>query len=228
MFRAKDRPAGLEFGCCAVCNQGTKDTDLLACFLARATVTKTTDTKSFEEIRGFYNLLKHRVPELADAFDDDKVERKRMMFSSPVVNVQDQIHIHLDDERIKRYVSAFATKLGMALYAQHVGREIPLEGGVVSFWMTGYGATPDTINETLKILPLYDTLCQGIKVVRDQFEYRFNTDEKSVVAALSNFHNGLYIFTIASGNRMFLDLPEVSLTSALVDTGKLIDYMAGS
>ncbi|XYD10158.1 hypothetical protein R1A27_06495 [Methylobacterium sp. NMS12] len=62
------------------------------------------------------------------------------------------------------------------------------------------GLAPDSANVLLSIMPDQAGLRQGqIKHADDQFIYRFNTDGRSVVAALAQFHDGLYVSTMAFG-----------------------------
>ena len=50
----------------------------------------------------------------------------------------------------------------------------------------------------LGILPVLGTISQGKFRVDEQFEYRFNTDKRTIAAALARFQLGLYIFAVAS------------------------------
>jgi hypothetical protein len=123
-------------------------------------------------------------------------------------------------------MSIFATKLGMALYAEHIEEVLPVEGGVYSFWMLNGGINNNIIDALLNFMPNYGAIAGGRNVIKSQFEYRYNTDNKSVVAALSKFHSNLYIFPVASGNREFLDDKKFPETGAIINTGELLKDIA--
>ena len=87
------------------------------------------------------------------------------------------------------------------------------------------------LDERVKIMPLHETLRQGQKNVLDQFVYRYNTDQRTVVAAVAQFHRGLWFTLFAScdpkiiellSNQTFLGIP----ASVLVKPGELLETLA--
>ena len=91
----------------------------------------------------------------------------------------------------------------MALYREHVGVALPLDGAVWCQFALNAGMTQENLNARVEILPLHETLRQGVKNVGNQFSYRYNCDERTVIAAVVRFHHRLWFtmepFTIASG-----------------------------
>jgi hypothetical protein len=88
-------------------------------------------------------------------------------------------------------MSVFAAKLGMALFREQVGHALPEGGAVWSQFYLNAGMNRQIMESTLAIMPTFQTLRQGGKTTSGQFGYRFNCDEKSVIAAISTFHENL-------------------------------------
>jgi hypothetical protein len=218
MFRGKQRPKGLEFGCCETCNMRTRNADLAASFVSRVTITPS-GTNEFNEVKGLYALIKGRIPELYSQFSRSQTKIIKAAIPGPYVGFTELVEINLGTPVISRHLTAFAAKLGMALYAEHTGEALPEGGAVTSYWMSTYGVNRERIIETLEMLPMYETLKQGKNVANDQFQYRFNTDEKTIVAALSDFHNSLYILTIASAVPEYHNVPKGHPTQAKTPLG---------
>jgi hypothetical protein len=52
----------------------------------------------------------------------------------------------------------------------------------------------------LTILPVFGELRQGRKSSSGQFGYRFNCDDRSIVAAVVSFHNNLHVLAFATSD----------------------------
>jgi hypothetical protein len=63
-------------------------------------------------------------------------------------------------------------------------------GGVHIAWFLNAGLSQQTGDAMLSITPIYGSLKQGAFFLPEQFGYRFNTDGKSIIAALTGFHVG--------------------------------------
>jgi hypothetical protein len=93
--------------------------------------------------------------------------------------------------------------------------------------------TQEHLNERVKILPGHETLRQGQKNVADQFVYRYNADGRSVVAAVAQFHRGLWFTIFASCDPKIIELltkPEFLAlpASALIKPGELLQHLPSS
>ena len=119
----------------------------------------------------------------------------------------------------------FASKLGMALFREHVGQPLPMQGKVYTRCYLSAGLLQTQVDAMRAILPLAGTLQQGKFQVHEQFEYRFNCDERSINAALARFQKGLYVFTIAASEPDKYQLRVVAPTDALVRPGELKSLM---
>ena len=144
--------------------------------------------------------------------------------------LQRVVHIRADGPRVKAYLTIFAAKFAMALYRQHVGVALGLDGAVWCQFQFNAGFTQQDLDGRVANLPGYETLRQGTKNVGDQFVYRFNTDERSVAAAVAQFHKGLWLTVFASIDPKLVELfakPEFLRlpTAAMVRPGELLNLV---
>jgi hypothetical protein len=128
---------------------------------------------------------------------------------------------------MKAHLTIFGAKLAMALYREHVGVPLASDGAVWCQFQLNAGLTQEQLDDRVANLPGYETLRQGSKNVDDQFKYRFNTDERTVVAAVAQFHRGLWFTLFASIDQKIIELftkPEFLAlpASAMVRPGELL------
>jgi hypothetical protein len=144
--------------------------------------------------------------------------------------MQPAVWMHADGPRLKAYLTIFAAKFAMALYREHVGVALGLDGAVWCEFQLNAGLTQENVDARVALLPGCETLRQGMKNVGDQFLYRFLTDERSVVAAVAQFHRGLWLTVFASTDPRIIGLfakPEFLAlpTSAIVRPGELLNLV---
>lgn len=101
---------------------------------------------------------------------------------------------------LKKHMDVFSAKFAMALFYEHMGRPLPLDGLVFTTWFLNGGMTQPVADAMLSIMPIHGELRQGRKTVTDQFAYRYNTDDQEIIAALAGFHGNLHILAIATEN----------------------------
>jgi hypothetical protein len=97
--------------------------------------------------------------------------------------LQKVVRVHAEGPLLKAHLGAYGAKLAMALYREHVETPLPLDGAIWCQFALNAGMTQEHLNDRTAILPMYSTLRQGKKNVIDQFGYRYNSDERTVVAA---------------------------------------------
>lgn len=197
MFKGRDRPYGLMFAGCKVCNNGTGAADLVASFLARLSPGYDQDDWKIAEAKARRAALEIQAPGFLDEFFDQG-RRTEEWIPTPGGIRRRMTVVNLDGSLTRAYLNVFAAKLGMALYRHHCGHPLPLDGFVMCGAYANAGLAPDTARTLLSIMPERSGLRQGRhKHADDQFIYRFNTDGRSVLAALAQFHDGLYVSTMA-------------------------------
>jgi hypothetical protein len=227
MFKGKDRPSGMEFASCEPCNHGTRAADAAAGFFSRLDVfADELGHWKLREARRPLRALRSIAPGFAEELFDRRARRPTLVKSrGGILLPAEEIHVGPIGRAL---VSVFATKLGMAFYREHVGEPLPVEGGVYTLCFLNAGFQEGQAEALLSILPVYSTLLQGRrKSAAGQFDYRFNTDGKSIVGTLSHFHGNIHVFALATAHpdyfaRAFpLNVP----FSALIKTGELLRHM---
>jgi hypothetical protein len=143
---------------------------------------------------------------------------------------QKVVRVHADGPRIKAYLSAFGAKMAMASYREHIGIALPLDGAIWCQFALNGGVTQEDLDARVKVLPIHETLQQGRKHVGDQFIYRYNCDERSVIAAVLQFHRGLWFTAFASSDQGIIELfrkPEFLQlpASAMIRPGNLLSLL---
>jgi len=91
--------------------------------------------------------------------------------------------------------------------------------------------TRENLNARVERLPILETLRQGKKNVGDQFSYRYNCDGRTVIAAVAQFHRGLWFTVFASSDQKIIELfkkPEILQlpASAMVRPGGLLGLLS--
>lgn len=212
MFKKRSRPSGMEFASCKACNNGTSGSDLVASFLSRLGPFDEPDDWRIREAKGLTNRLKQHAPGVLDELiREDK--REGNWIRGPGGILVPSVVIQADGPLLKSYLKIFAAKMGMALYREYVGVALPMTGGVLTTSYLNLGLAQKTADVILKLTPQFGTLKQGTFQVQDQFAYRYNTDEKSVLLALIGFHARLHIVVFATSMPGFYNFPANPLFS---------------
>jgi hypothetical protein len=221
MFIGKRRPSGMEFAACDDCNRKTGVADLVAAFFARLGQGYTTDTTL---ITGA-TQRKGKLAQLAPGFLDEFFQGRRntTLLRDKFGILKPYVTFHANGPLAKAYLTVYAAKLGMALYREHIGEPLALSGGVHTAVFLNAGLTQKTGDTILSKMPIYGSLQQGVFFLPEQFGYRFNTDGKSIIAALTGFHSNLHIFTLATSDQQFFNLPPINTTADFVRPGELVN-----
>ena len=206
MFRARQRPGAMEFAACEACNNGTRGADAVAAVMARLHPDDGEGTWQAGEIRKLIPALDARAPGVREEMSRSGKAVYEWIPRSGSGLLQKVVRAHADGPLVKGYLTAFGAKLGMALYREHVGTPLPLDGAVWCQFALSGGMTQKVLDARVQILPGYETLRQGTKHVSDQFAYRFNTDERTVVAAVAQYHKGLWFTLFASSDPRIVEL----------------------
>ena len=218
MFRARSRPNGMEFAACQDCNNRSSGADLVAAFLARLSQDERPEMlKEAGKLRDQMAKLAPGV--IAEFFRPDK---SHIGWYRTAGGIQRRmVKINMDGPMTRAYLTVFAAKFGMALYREHVGVALPMDGGVQLKCFLNAGLAQQTGDGILAKLPVLGTLQQGVFVVRDQFAYRYNCDGKSIVAALIGFNSNLHIFVVATSQPEFYNFPLFAPDFHFVRPGEL-------
>ena len=229
LFLKRQRPKGLEFAACQECNNGTKGADAVAALFSRISQA---DQDPFWENGGGVTLrhtVERDAPGVRDEVFDERKATTRWMRGRTGVLTPKAV-IHADGPLVKAYLDVFAAKLGMALYREHVGKPLAMEGGVQTIWYMNSGLSEKMALAHFSILPIGGSLKQGTFTAREQFAYRYNCDEKSIFAALIGLNSNFHVFLIASSTPEKFMLPltmrNISATMNFLRPGQLVDHLA--
>ena len=230
MFRERDRPRAMEFGACKDCNRGTRGAGIVAAVFAR--MHPDHDIMSWQnlDIKHFVRDLDHDAPGVREELSQPGRQgalgssaRRRGCFRTSG-------RFALTAPWVNAYLTVFGAKLAMALYREHVGEALPMSGATWCQCRLNGSITQEYLDGLVEMMPGYETLRQGTKNVGDQFAYRFNTDERTVVAAVAQFHKGLWVTALASSDERIVALlmkPEMLRLpgSALIRAGELLSRL---
>ena len=130
MFRERERPGAMEYGACEVCNNGTRGSDAVAALMARVHPDDGEGSWQAEEIRKLISAIDTHAPGVREEMSlpgKSKHEWARRPGSSLLQRV---VRVRADEPLVKAHLGIFGAKLAMALYREHVGVALPLDGAV--------------------------------------------------------------------------------------------------
>jgi len=206
MFRDRQRPGAMEYGVCSACNSGTRGSDAVATFIALLHPNNLEESWQAEKSRKLTSTIRTHAPGVLEELSSRDKRRDEWARRPGSGLLQRVIRVEADGPRIHAHLSVFGAKLAMALYREHVGVPLPLDGAIWSQFALNGGMTQEHLNDRIKILPLHETLRQGRKNVGDQFAYRYNCDERTTIAAVVQFHLGLWFTIFASSDQRIIEL----------------------
>jgi hypothetical protein len=230
MFRDSLRPSDMEYGACEDCNGGTRGSDAVAAIFARVHPNNGDESWQNAELRKLRPAVEKFAPGVLEEIGNPYKSRISWIPRPNSGLRQRVVLVSASGPLVKAHLTVFGAKLGMALYREHIGEALPLDGAVWCQFALNAGMTQKDLEERIKILPGYETLRQGKKNVADQFAYRFNTDERTVVAAVIQFHRSLWYTIFASSDQRIIELfakPEFLKlpASAMIKPGSLLDLL---
>ncbi len=209
MFPNSHRLSGMEFAACFDCNYSTRAADAAASLFARLSPSNIINELELKESRRLLRTMSSLAPEFVrELFDERKVthvwakgrdnffgRKRRMELDGPVTYA---------------LLRAFSAKLGMALFREHVGEPLPAGGLVFTQHYLNSGLHRHEAEATLSILPGLGQLRQGRQTSGRSFSYRYNTDDRTIVAALAGFNDNFFVRVFATHDlRMIGALAEV-------------------
>jgi hypothetical protein len=206
MFRDRQRPGAAAYRACEACNNGTRGSDAVAALIARMHPDNGEESWQAEEIRKLISAIDTYAPGVREEMSLPGKFNHEWMRRPGSGLLQRVVRVHADGPLVKAHLSIFGAKLAMALYREHVGVALPLDGAVWCQFALNAGMTQENLNARVEILPLHETLRQGVKKVGDQFSYRYNCDERTVIAAVAQFHRGLWFTIFASSDQRIIEL----------------------
>ena len=206
MFRGRQRPGRMEYAACGVCNRGTRGSDAVAALMARIHPDNGLGSWQAKEMLRLISAVDAYAPGVREELSLPGKAKDEWVRRPGSGLLQRVVRVHADGPYVKAHLSVFGAKLAMALFREHVGVALPLSGAVWCQFSLNGGMTQEHLNTRVQILPISGTLRQGQKNVNDQFLYRYNCDERTVIAAVAQFHRGLWFTMFASSDPRIIEL----------------------
>jgi hypothetical protein len=196
LFRAKDRPKGLEFASCADCNRGAAHSDLVAALFGRAYPNLSPDEA--DEMKAILKGVSNNIPGLLAEMMPSVHER---MQAARKIGISPSEHkfIKMDGPIAMRHLRSFGARFGSAMHFHHTGFAIPAAGGVsVRIYSNINLIAGDVPDELFAILPQPETLRAGRKNVDAQFKYAARAaDTKGMTISFASFRLSFGIMAAA-------------------------------
>lgn len=224
MFKKRWRLSGLEFASCEECNIGTRAADIVAAFMSRLFATNDTSDWRVEEAYNLIGGISTLAPDvIREIFGQTQ---RRTWFRNPRGILEPGISIQADGPVLKELMTIFCAKLGMALFREHCEKPIPMNGGVFTQFYFNAGLTNEIAQKIVSIMPIPGHLIQGKSHSIEQFAYRYNTDERTIVAALIGFHSSLHFRVFAMSDPERYDFLHGEYNADFVRPGDLAKRVA--
>jgi hypothetical protein len=206
MFRDRQRPGAMMYGACQACNNGTRGSDAVAALIARLHPDNGEGSWQAKEIRKLISAVDAFAPGVREEMSLPGNVNHEWIRRPGSGLLRRVVRALADGPRVEAHLRVFGAKLAMALYREHIGAALPLDGAVWGQFALNGGMTQEILNARVKILPLHGTLRQGRRNLGDQFSYRYNCDGRTVVAAVVQFHRGLWFTIFASSEQRYIEL----------------------
>ncbi|MBL9070602.1 MAG: hypothetical protein JNM03_11515 [Sphingopyxis sp.] len=187
----------MEYASCEPCNHNSRAADTAAAIMARISPTNFIDALELQEARRLLATMTSIAPQFVrELMDPSKVspvwEKGRDAVFGP------KRRIELDGPVSHALLTAFAAKIGMALYREHIGQPLPKAGVVFTQHYLNSGLVRGEAKALVSMMPDSGELKQGRKSSGRLFNYRFNTDERTIVAALVAFNDNFFVRVFAT------------------------------
>jgi hypothetical protein len=174
MFDGKQRPKGLEFSACNICNIGAKHADLVAAWVGRMLPDSKKEAHK-EEVKELLRSIRSNIPGLLEEMKIGRGAEKLAMRRLPTEMDGGLLRI---GPLVHKYMQVFSLKLGLALHKEVSGNILPETGGIAVRWFSNYEKfTGDFPDQLTNFLCPSKTLVAGKKHVSDQFQYAWEIAE---------------------------------------------------
>ena len=209
IFPRSHRLSGMEYAACQQCNHSSRAADTAAAIMARLSPTNIVDDLELQEARRLLATMTSIAPQFVhELMNPRKVRPVWEKGRDAVFGPKQQII--LDGPVSHALLTTFAAKIGMALYREHVGQPLPRDGVVFTKHYLNSGLVRGEAQAIVSIMPDFGELKQGRMGSGRLFNDRFNTDEKTIVAALVAFNDNFFVRVFATHDeKLKLALGEV-------------------
>jgi hypothetical protein len=206
MFDGKQRPKGLEFPACNICNNGAKHADLVAAWVGRMFPDAKQEAHK-EEVKKLLRSINSNIPGLLEEMKMGRGAEKLAMRGLPTEIDGGLLHI---GPLVHKYMQVFSLKLGLALHKEVSGNILPETGGIAVRWFSNYEKfTGDFPDELTNFLGPSKTLVAGKRHVSDQLQYAWEIAEsKEFGIYFASFRMSFAVFAAVATDPRIIAHPE--------------------
>lgn len=197
LFRERKWPEGFVFPACKACNDASRKAELLVAMIARS-FPDAEDPRHKTELHNLMASVHRNFPGLLEGMRISRAREKREFRERGVpATFSSEIGMFsIQDARFDDAVSAFATKLLLALMYRHTGTVLPPSGGMPFRWFTNSQNLDEMLPRDIlaPLLKEFSELKRENTSLDDQFFYRFSVaDTKRAAVFLIFFSQSLVV-----------------------------------
>jgi len=222
LFRMSQRPKGLEFPSCSICNRGTSKLDIVAAFMARSFpgIRDEADEAEWDRLP---SEVRRAAPGLLEEIIVPRAKMEQMMVDEGVFDPNLAV-FKADGPILGSYMQAFAAKVGFALRYEDTGKPVPKTGGVQVRWFTSYEILYDHLPESIsKSIGTPRIMHQGKITSNQTFEYGWGDfiNKPDIRLYFSKFREAFVVAAFVSDDSTKLPFPIEDLATFV--PGELCD-----
>ena len=205
MFDGKQRPKGLEFPACEICNNNAKHSDLVAAWIGRLYP----DSKTNEHSKDIPKILKGISNNIPGLLEEMKMGRGAEKLARRKLPEELDVGLVKVGQLAQKYMQVFSLKLGLALHHEVTGNILPKTGGISVRWFTNYEKfTGDFPEELTGFFGSSRTLVAGKNHVSDQFEYAWRiADNREFGIYFASFRMAFAVFAVVVTDPLMIQSP---------------------
>jgi hypothetical protein len=197
MFAGKHRPAGLEFASCIPCNNGARQSDLVAAYIGRCFPDATTEAE-LADLHRYTGALKQHLPAVLYEMRPPRAREKHLMRR---LGMTEGGALSLGGPHVTAHLQAFAARLGLALHFEKTGVIVPPEGGIAARVFTNVDFLTETVPQVVIDSLSARALQAGRWTTEDQFLYDVVVAEDTKAMTMS-FATFRFSFAVLSFSHM--------------------------
>jgi hypothetical protein len=225
MFKRKERPKGLEFGCCKVCNEKTKNADQVASMIGRI-YPDSKDLDDHKDIQKLINGVGNNIPGLLAEMYLRPHEQAVASRKFPP-GIKGKV-LSLEGGLVKQHLNVFSAKIGFALHREATGAAVPASGAVFARWYPNLVVWDERHfpKELWSMLPPPSTLRQGKKHVWEQFRFSCETEKDGALGMfIATFRESFAVVAFSATERRLIE-KDCPYPEQLWSPGELVEPSA--
>lgn len=214
IFKNKQWPLTFEFSACASCNNGSKEQDQLAGFLARLSNAHSLNLIEEQEINKLVKAIERHHPNVLKVMNGLNSRDKRAFSRETGMlpkygQTFDDLPVVKIPEEINLAIAVQAAKISKALCYKHSGKIVPLDASIRFRGFTNVnvmrGDSP-LIEDVMRIVTSTEEINRNNSTLKDQFDYKYAiSPEKDIAVFLCVFGSAFGFISFITFNPEILE-----------------------